>query len=281
MKRRFFDFAVIIMFFISASCFIYSPLSQCLNENAALKTTEQYDTQIIETTEIQKQEQFKKAKQYNKKLTNNKKSNLNYEKEYQNILNIKDGMMGYIEIPKINVKLPIYHGTDKVTLEKGIGHLKNSTLPIGGKGTHSVLTGHTGVPSAKLFDDINLLKINDCFQIKIFDNTLVYKIKRIKTVLPNKFGKLLETQSSKDEVTLITCVPYGINNLRLLVTGERTKSKIEYKEKQIAKSAKDRLIIRIIIILIVAATLSIINLYSFINHKRQVDKLSTQYDKRR
>ena len=236
MRSKTIDIVVIAMIIISVGCYLYSPLSKFINENAALQAVSDFDKAIAEKSEKQKKQELQAARRYNQ----NPKF-----KEYGSILNTKDGMMGYIEIPKINVKLPIYHGTDKATLENGIGHLKNSSLPIGGKNTHAVLTGHTGLPSAKFFDDIGMLKVNDCFQMIILDEKLTYKVTRIKTVLPDRSAKLLSIQPNKDLITLITCTPYGINSQRLLITGERTSDKIKNKVQAAAHSAKENLIFRI------------------------------------
>ncbi|MGN0501395.1 MAG: class C sortase [Ruminococcus sp.] len=153
--------------------------------------------------------------------------------EYEEILNLKgDGMMGYIEIPIIDVNLPIYHGTSSSTLAKGVGHIQNTSLPVGGKGTHSALTGHTAFSSARLFTDINQLVEGDIFYVHVLNNTLAYKIDQKKVVLPSQIDDLKITPD-KDYVTLVTCTPYGINTHRLLVRG--TRIPYEKAEKEIAE----------------------------------------------
>ena len=132
-----------------------------------------------------------------------------------------DGMMGYIEIPEIDIYLPIYHGVSEEVLSKGIGHMPNSAFPIGGEGNHAVLTGHTGLPSAKLFTDLTELEEGDRFYIHILDLVLCYTVDQIKVVLPNE-GQDLSIVPGKDYCTLVTCTPYGINSHRLLVRGIRT-----------------------------------------------------------
>jgi sortase A len=131
-------------------------------------------------------------------------------------------VIGYIEIPKIDVYLPIYHGTSEEILQKGVGHLKNTSLPIGGKNTHAVLSAHRGLPSATLFTNLDQLTDNDVFYIHILDEVLEYKVNQIKVIDPEDTSALI-IQNGKDFITLVTCTPYGINTQRLLVRGERTE----------------------------------------------------------
>ena len=147
---------------------------------------------------------------------------------YNRILNI-DGssIMGYLKIPCISINLPIYHGTSGTVLEHGIGHLAASSFPIGGKDTHAVLTGHTGLSSAKIFTDLTEMKNDDLFFIHVLDRTLAYKVDQISVVKPEDTEKL-QIIDGKDYVTLVTCTPYGVNDHRLLVRGVRTK----YVKKQ-------------------------------------------------
>ncbi len=148
--------------------------------------------------------------------------------EYDNILNLSNnGVMASIEIPKINVKLPIYHGTSDFVLHKGVGHLQQTSLPVGGIGTHSVLTGHTGLSAARLFTDLDQLIEGDVFYIESLGETMAYKVDQIKIVLPNVTDDL-RINPREDYVTLVTCTPYGVNSHRLLVRGTR----IPYEEAE-------------------------------------------------
>lgn len=143
--------------------------------------------------------------------------------EYESRLSVKGSpVMGYIEIPKIGVNLPIYHGTSRTVLEAGTGHMEGTSLPIGGESTHSVLTGHTGLSDKKLFTDLDRMEKGDLFFIKVLGETLCYRITEINVVLPDDTDRLT-IKEGKDLCTLITCTPYGINDQRLLVTGERTE----------------------------------------------------------
>lgn len=141
--------------------------------------------------------------------------------EYNSILNVDGhGAMGYIHIPKINVELPIYHGTDDSVLQSSIGHLAGTSLPVGGKGTHAVLSGHRGLPSAMLFTDLDRLKEGDTFTITVLNKTLTYEVDQIRIVEPTDLSSL-QIEEGKDLCTLVTCTPYGINTHRLLVRGHR------------------------------------------------------------
>ena len=141
--------------------------------------------------------------------------------EYAALLNVAgDGIMGYIEIPKISCSLPIYHGTDEAVLQIAVGHIQGSSLPVGGASTHCVLSGHRGLPSAKLFTDLDRLSEGDIFQIRVLNETLTYEIDQIHIVLPHEVDDLGITRG-QDHCTLVTCTPYGINSHRLLVRGRR------------------------------------------------------------
>ena len=142
---------------------------------------------------------------------------------YNALLNIGDGIMGTIQIPTIIGSLPIYHGTSREGLEKGVGHLCGTSLPVGGVGTHAVLTGHTGLSNARLFSDLSLLEEGDVFYINILGETLTYQVDQIKVVLPTQMEDL-SIQPDADYCTLVTCTPYGINSHRLLVRGVRVEN---------------------------------------------------------
>ena len=170
---------------------------------------------------------IRKAEKYNKKLAESGMIwNLDEEqqKEYEEQLNIgTSGIMGYLDIPKINVMLPIYHGIDEAVLQVAIGHIPGTSLPVGGKGSHCVISGHRGLPSARLFTDIDKLVEGDTFTITVLNQTLTYEVDQIRTVEPTDLSDL-QIEKGKDYLTLVTCTPYGINTHRLLVRGHRTKN---------------------------------------------------------
>jgi len=191
------------------------------------------DMQKVDDEQILKER--KEAEEYNKSLLGNVVLTDPFDPgiepvkdyEYERLLNLSDNLvMASIEIPVIDINLPIYHGTSDEVLQKGVGHLQKTSLPIGGKGTHCVLTGHTGLSSASLFTDLNLLKKNDVFLIHCLNDTLAYRVDQIKIVEPDNTSDL-RIDAEHDYVTLVTCTPYGINSHRLLVRGTR----IPYEEK--------------------------------------------------
>lgn len=139
---------------------------------------------------------------------------------YSQLLNISEEQMGYIVIPKISLNQPVYHGTDDAVLERGIGHMENTSLPVGGENTHAVLTGHTGVPGMMLFTDLEQMEVGDRFYLKILNKTLAYEVDNIRVVLPN-VTEYFKVVPNEDLVTLVTCTPYGVNSHRLLVRGTR------------------------------------------------------------
>ena len=141
--------------------------------------------------------------------------------EYNNILNIGDiGIMGYIDIPKIQVQLPIYHGTEEGILEVAVGHIAGTSLPVGGKSSHCIVSGHRGLPSARLFTDLDKLAVGDTWTLNVLDQTLTYEVDQVRVVIPTDFS-YLDIEPGQDYCTLVTCTPYGVNSHRLLVRGRR------------------------------------------------------------
>ena len=185
-----------------------------------------YENILNSTNTINFDELKEKAINYNKELNKLKEPLFNYGNlnNYYDLLNInKDGMMGYLTIDKIKVELPIYHGTSNEVLNSSVGHLEGTSLPIGGPSTHSVLSAHRGLPSAKLFTNLDKLEIGDTFKIAILDEVLNYQIDKIMIVKPNNRNNI-KIEENNDYVTLLTCTPYGINTHRLLVRGTRIEN---------------------------------------------------------
>lgn len=213
--------------------FLYPTVSNYLAEKNQVEIIREYEEMIVQIDENQINEEMQKAKTYNENLSGEPVhdpfvagSGYALPENYTEVLNLsEDGVMAYIEIPKISVYLPIYHGTSNEVLEKGVGHIQSTSIPIGGISTHSVLTGHTGLPSAELFTRLDELDIGDIFYIHVLNEVLTYKIYETKVILPDDIDELQIT-SGKDLITLVTCTPYGVNTHRLLVKAERT----EYEE---------------------------------------------------
>ena len=202
-----------------------SEKNRSLIETQYTEAIEQMDTTALDAARTE-------AEEYNKTLVTipekpyTKDALIKAAESYDTLLNVReDGLMGYVEIPAIGVNLPIYHGTEESTLDRGVGHLLGSSLPVGGLGTHCVLTGHSGLAGQKMFSDLNLLKEGDLFFLRVLGQTLAYKVVEIYTVLPEDTGKLT-IDAGRDLCTLVTCTPYGVNSHRLLLRGERT----EYEE---------------------------------------------------
>lgn len=239
MKQKIIPILIVLFGFALLS---YPFISNYIFEKSAGSTIKSYEKQAKTYDQKQKDKAFQEAKEYNEDLTKSavqltdpfkaKKSD-GETMIYNNILNLDhshSGVMGYLEIPCISVNLPIYHGTDAEILERGAGHLAASSIPVGGKSTHSVLTGHTGLSSAKLFTDLTEMKKDDLFFIHVLDRTLAYKVDQISVVRPEDTRKL-QIVDGKDYVTLVTCTPYGVNDHRLLVRGVRTKYMKDQKNK--------------------------------------------------
>jgi len=211
---------VVIIFLCGLSLFLYPTVSNLYNQYLNHKLIGDYQ----EAFENKSPEQISQAMVDAVTFNENRGDDIKLAElglSYENVLNVVgDGMMGYIEIPKISVSLIIYHTIDEEVLQKGIGHVPNSHLPVGGSSTHCVLAGHTGLPSAKLLTNIDQLKIGDRFYIHVLNEVLEYKIDDVALVEPDEVSKL-NVISGKDCVTLVTCAPYGVNSHRLLVRGVR------------------------------------------------------------
>ena len=227
MKKHLSSIIVGIIFFCGLSLFLYPTVSNMYNEYLNKKLIGDYQESFSNI----KPEEYKKAKEdalaYNKHINDPKKLE-ELGLAYEDMLNITgNGIMGYIEIPKISVSLVISHTLDEDILQRGIGHVEESALPIGGKSTHCVLAGHTGLPSAKLLTNIDHLNLGDMFYIHVLDEVLAYQVDDIAVVEPNEISKL-KVVSGKDYLTLVTCTPYGVNSHRLLVRGVRVQGNGNY-----------------------------------------------------
>lgn len=242
---------ILVTLFIGASIVMmfYPWISNFVNQHQADITVDNYKKKEKSLSEEQREEMWKKAQMYNADLAKNQveltdpfvesKSAIKSGLIYNNLLNIdKSGMMCYLEIPCINVNLPVFHGTAASTLERGIGHLEGLSLPVGGKSTHAVLAGHTGLNNAKLFTDLTEVKEGDLFFLHTLGKDLAYRVIETEVVLPEETQDLL-IRKGKDLVTLITCTPYGVNSHRLFVTGIRTKYTPEEKENAKDDRSKD------------------------------------------
>ena len=217
---------MVLFFFVGLLVLLYPSISDFYNQKRQSKVIVDYEALLEKYSKEDYTQIFEDANNYNQQLATYKYPYISYKKidGYNNILNINnDGMMGYISIDKIKVELPIYHGTSEDVLSVAVGHLEGSSFPVGGKGTHSVLSAHRGLPSSKLFTDLDKLEIGDTFTVTILDRLITYEVDQIETVEPRDLKKL-EINPEKDYITLMTCTPYGINTHRLLVRGTRIEN---------------------------------------------------------
>lgn len=225
LKRWLGNILIVCFALAGLTLLLYPTVSDVWNQAHQSRVINSYAETVTNLTQTDYSELWESAKAYNESLLTRKHRFVATEEstaEYRSLLNVTDdGMMAYIEIPEIDVNLPIYHGTKDEVLQVAVGHLEGSSLPIGGIGTHACLSGHRGLPSAKLFSRLDELEIGDIFYIHVLNETHEYTIDQIETVLPNE-TELLDIDPGQDYCTLITCTPYGINTHRLLVRGTRT-----------------------------------------------------------
>ena len=250
MKKKHISTIFIILIFLAGLGFIsYPTVSNLWNRAHQSRAIATYSEQVEKLDDSENKAMLKAARKYNKSLlkkSDHWKLSKKDKKKYESLLDVSGtGIMGYIEIPKIDCSLPIYHGTDEGALQIAIGHLEGSSLPVGGKSTHCVLSGHRGLPSARLFTDLDQMEEGDIFILNVLGRKLAYEVDQIKVVLPEEMSDL-EVIEGKDLCTLVTCTPYGINTHRLLVRGHRTKyveEKVEEQKEVQTKNMDTRLLI--------------------------------------
>lgn len=239
MKKKHISTIIIALIFLAGLGFLlYPTVSNLWNRAHQSRAIATYTKQVEKLDDSQNKEMLKAARKYNKSLlkkSDHWKLSKKDKKKYESLLDVSGtGIMGYIEIPKIDCSLPIYHGTDEGALQIAIGHLEGSSLPVGGKSSHCVLSGHRGLPSARLFTDLDQMEEGDVFVLNVLGRKLAYEVDQIKVVLPDEMSDL-EIVQGKDLCTLVTCTPYGINTHRLLVRGHRTK----YIEETVVRVQKE------------------------------------------
>lgn len=260
MKNKF-----VYIFMIGLSIFLYPIISNQFATTAYQSTIKSYNDSILQTDKDIIQSEKNKVDKHNEELV---ESDLNYvdpfednkEKEikgssYYDVLNLGP-IIASIEIPKINVEVPIYHGTSDEVLSKGAGHLENSSMPTSNLKTHSVITAHRGLPTSKLFRDLDKLEIGDKFYINVLDETIAYQVESVETVLPNE-TEWLTMEEGLNKMTLLTCEPYMINTHRMLVTGKKIPYVKEEKEEIVV--AKDNSLYYIILLLTISALFILYN----------------------
>lgn len=241
MKKKSSKIVIILIFLAGLSLLLYPLVANQWNNHRQKQLISNYESVVADKEaagKIDYAAEMKKAEAYNDALLPSilpdsfavAEAQTEADSSYENSLNIAgDGMMGIVEIPKIDIKLPIYHGTSDEVLQKAAGHLEGSSLPIGGENTHAVISAHRGLPSASLFTDLDQLEIGDHFLIHVLDETLCYEVDQILVVDPEDTSALA-VEDGEDLMTLLTCTPYGVNTQRLMVRGHR----VPYEEQTVA-----------------------------------------------
>ncbi|MBQ1680942.1 MULTISPECIES: class C sortase [Agathobacter] len=224
MKKNWSIIVLIVLGVLGLSLLLYPTFSDWWNSFHQSKAIAAYTDAVDELSNEEATRMYEEAKAYNEALLSKTDRWEMTDEEYQKYESILDvtgtGIMGYVEIPSVDISLPIYHGLSEEVLQIGVGHIEGSSFPIGGRSTHCVLSSHRGLPSAKLFTDIDQMVEGDIFFLHTLGNTLTYQVDQIRIVLPEELNEL-KIESDKDYCTLVTCTPYGINSHRLLVRGHR------------------------------------------------------------
>lgn len=267
MKNKIKIIVCVLIFAVGLSVMLYPAVSNYFHQKNQLGVIDDYREQVEKMSQEQIDALKSAAREYNEYLAelaiNGTVSKMSSDLEYKDLLNISDDVMAYITIPVCDINLPIRHDCGEDVLQKSAGHIPQSSLPIGGENTHAIITAHRGLPSAKLFTNIDSLKEGDLFFIHGLDETLAYKVDQIKVVLPDDIS-YLQITPGKDYVTLLTCTPYGINTHRLLVRGERTEYIKEVEEQQVAEAKKKRNTTLLLYLIAIIATILIIFIVYFI-----------------
>lgn len=240
MKDRLWGLVRLLIILVGVGILVYPSVSEYLSEKNSSMAVSTYDDSIRRMEQAHMEELRAQAEAYNQRLAENNGFSKPALDEYNNPITPEDywdildvdgnGMMGYISIPRINVTIPVYHGTSEEVLQVAVGHMQNTSLPVGGENTHAVLSGHRGLPSKALFTDLDQVQVGDLFSLTVLNETLYYRVDQILTVLPNETDALA-IEKGKDYVTLVTCTPYGVNSHRLcmVATLEESQGELQYQ----------------------------------------------------
>lgn len=273
MKRNLTTIILIIVFLVGLGLMMYPTVSDMINKAHQTVAIDTYEQEVAKLSDDDFSSILNEARKYNAALTTNEfpknSEDLDGNEEYQKAVNpAGNGMMGYIRIDAINVKMPVYHTTKESVLQSGIGHIPTTSLPVGGESTHAVLTGHRGLSSARLFTDLDKIREGDVFYIYVLDEVLAYQVDQIKTVLPAQTQDL-QIVEGEDHVTLVTCTPYGVNTHRLLIRGTRIPYSAEIDEKTEAEAeTRSTLTTEQLVLIIGAPILTVLFIIVLINTKK-------------
>ena len=264
---------LILVLILGLSLMLYPSFSDYWNSMHQSRAITTYAQHVAELDTDKYEHIWKAAKDYNDKIRYRENVFLMSDEEladYVNQLNLSgDGIMGYIEIPLIGTMLPIYHGVEESVLQTAIGHIEWTSLPTGGAGTHCVLSGHRGLPSAKLFSDLDKLVVGDLFMLRILDELITYEVDRILVVEPHDVDALL-ISDGQDLCTLVTCTPYGVNSHRLLIRGHRvpnTPEAIELRVTSDALQIEPMIVAPVVAVPLVLVFLMLLGIYDFIKKR--------------
>ena len=239
MKKHLSTIILVLILVIGLSLLLYPSIADWWNSMYQSRAITEYDAAMAQVSDEDYTHMFDAAMEYNEKIRQLKYP-LAYPDEVEGYFQLLDitgtGIIGYISVPKIDVQLPIYHGTSEGVLQIAVGHVEGSSLPTGGPSTHSVLSAHRGLPSARLFTDLDEMEIGDTFMLSVIDRTLTYEVDQILIVEPHNVDPLYVTEG-EDYCTLVTCTPYGINSHRMLVRGRRVENAAEAKVIRVTADA--------------------------------------------
>ena len=248
MKKHMITILLFLVLIVGLSLVLYPSFSDWWNSKHMSRVITDYVNLIDDLEEDEYEELLEAAREYNRSLlyrTNGYTTTPEQKEQYNKLLNIAgNGVMGYIEVPSIGVSLPVYHGTEDTVLQVAIGHLDWSSLPVGGESTHSVVSGHRGLPSAKLFTHLDKVREGDLFMLRVLDEVLTYEVDQILIVEPHEVDSLMISKG-KDYCTMFTCTPYGINTHRLLIRGHRIAN---LEEKEIRHVVSEALLIEPVVV---------------------------------
>lgn len=240
MRKHASTMILILILVVGLSLMLYPSFSNWWNEAHQSRAIAAYSQEVSKLDENRYDELWQQAWEYNRSLVGRENAYFlddSQKAEYERLLDVSGmGIMGYIEIPSLKVSLPIYHGTEESVLQVAVGHLEWTSLPVGGESTHCVLSGHRGLPSAKLFTDLDRLVVGDRFRLGVLDQVLTYEVDQILIVEPQDTEALL-IEEGKDLCTLVTCTPYSINTHRLLVRGHRVETEKDAKNVRVTSDA--------------------------------------------
>lgn len=261
---------LILVLLIGLSLLLYPSFSDWWNARYQVDSIVKYAESVSTLNDDVYYEILESAREYNKTLLvrgNVYLLNDEQRQSYDSELNFSgNGIMAYVEIPSINVHLPVYHGTDEAVLQVAIGHLDWTSLPVGGESTHCVISGHRGLPSARLFTDLDKLAVGDYFMMNVLDEVLTYEVDQIRIVLPHETEELL-IQEGKDLVTLVTCTPYGVNSHRMLVRGHRVDN---LEQAQTVRVTADAVIVdKLVVVPFILAPMLLLTMVFLLLPKRK------------